>query len=404
MKKIIAMSLAAVLALGCLGGCGGEETPPAEDPKKSIAIEVGAQVVSENEYYRYMYSERYDLLGIEDDTAEFWAGEKEKGVTYSDAAVEAVQKEWIVTKLYAEQFDLLGLSFTAEETERFNAALEQEITAAGGMGSFREQLIANRYTYEEYQTALLDMEKKDKVLTHYFGEGGEYAPKAEALADFYNENYARIKMIMVSKVDSMYGDLLPEEDLADAKEKAEDAYAAALKDTDPKRFNELISLYSADASTRGDGAIIHKDSEDEIASAILALMESQKTVSEGAGATTVAAYMFKKVDTSLKTVCVVSGGNIDVTTLSRVINRGLIKSGRLANITTKVIDKPGQLTSLLQIVAATGANINEIDHKREDVSTEVNSCVVSMVLETRNEQHVEEIISAIMNAGYTILH
>lgn len=145
-------------------------------------------------------------------------------------------------------------------------------------------------------------------------------------------------------------------------------------------------------------------SEDEIASAILALMESQKTVSEGAGATTVAAYMFKKVDTSLKTVCVVSGGNIDVTTLSRVINRGLIKSGRLANITTKVIDKPGQLTSLLQIVAATGANINEIDHKREDVSTEVNSCVVSMVLETRNEQHVEEIISAIMNAGYTVLH
>ena len=145
-------------------------------------------------------------------------------------------------------------------------------------------------------------------------------------------------------------------------------------------------------------------SEDEIASAILALMESQKTVSEGAGATTVAAYMFKKVDTSLKTVCLVSGGNIDVTTLSRVINRGLIKSGRIANITTKVIDKPGQLTSLLQIVAATGANINEIDHKREDVSTEVNSCVVSMVLETRNEAHVEEIISAIKNAGYTILY
>ena len=136
-------------------------------------------------------------------------------------------------------------------------------------------------------------------------------------------------------------------------------------------------------------------SEDEIASAILALMENQKTVSEGAGATTVAAYMFKKVDTSLKTVCLVSGGNIDVTTLSRVINRGLIKSGRIANITTKVIDKPGQLTSLLQIVAATGANINEIDHKREDISSEVNSCVVSMVLETRNEAHVAEIIAAI---------
>ena len=145
-------------------------------------------------------------------------------------------------------------------------------------------------------------------------------------------------------------------------------------------------------------------SEDEIASAILALMETQKTVSEGAGATTVAAYMFKKVDTSLKTVCVVSGGNIDVTTLSRVINRGLIKSGRIANITTKVIDKPGQLTSLLQIVSAMGANITEIDHKREDYSSEVTSCVVSMVLETRNEAHVQEIIAAIQSAGYTILY
>ena len=145
-------------------------------------------------------------------------------------------------------------------------------------------------------------------------------------------------------------------------------------------------------------------SEDEIASAILALMESQKTVSEGAGATTVAAYLFRKVDTSLKTVCLVSGGNIDVTTLSRVINRGLIKSGRIAEITTKVVDKPGMLINLLQIIGATGANIKEIDHKREDVSSEVNSCVVSMVLETRNEAHVQEIISAIKTAGYTILH
>ena len=144
-------------------------------------------------------------------------------------------------------------------------------------------------------------------------------------------------------------------------------------------------------------------SEDEIASAILALMESQKTVSEGAGATTVAAYLFRKVDTSLKTVCLVSGGNIDVTTLSRVINRGLIKSGRIAEITTKVVDKPGMLINLLQIIGATGANIKEIDHKHEDVSSEVNSCVVSMVLETRNAEHVAQIVESIKSAGYTIL-
>ena len=144
-------------------------------------------------------------------------------------------------------------------------------------------------------------------------------------------------------------------------------------------------------------------SEDEIASAILALMENQKTVSEGAGATTVAAYKFGKVDTSLKTVCVVSGGNIDVTTLSRVITKGLIKSGRIAEITTKVIDKPGMLINLLQVIGATGANIKEIDHKREDVSSEVNSCVVSMVLETRNAEHVEDIQKALTSAGYELL-
>ena len=193
----------------------------------------------------------------------------------------------------------------------------------------------------------------------------------------------------------------------------------------PSMYNAIKTGYVeelASVSTIADGIAVKKPgdltyaccmqyvddvitvSEDEIASAILALMETQKTVSEGAGATTVAAYMFKKVDTALKTVCVVSGGNIDVTTLSRVINRGLIKSGRIANITTKVIDKPGQLTSLLQIVSATGANITEIDHKREDYSSEVTSCVVSMVLETRNEDHVQEIITAIKQAGYTILH
>ncbi len=266
MKRMIAMIAAATLLLGSLSGCGGGESePPAEEIKEKIAIEVGAQKVSDNEYYRYMYSERYALLGEKEDTAEFWAGEKEKGLTYSDAAMAAVEEDWITAKLYAEQFDRLGLSFSEAETEEFKTELEQEITAAGGMGNFRTQLIGLRYTYEEYQTALYDSMKKDKVLSHYFGEGGAYAPEAGVLADYYNENYARIKMIVVSKMDSYYDEPLAEEELAKAKEKAEDAYASAQKSTDPKRFNELISLYSADASTRGDGVVYPKSSEDEIA-------------------------------------------------------------------------------------------------------------------------------------------
>ena len=145
-------------------------------------------------------------------------------------------------------------------------------------------------------------------------------------------------------------------------------------------------------------------SEDEIAAAILALMEGQKTVAEGAGATPVAACMFGKVDTSSKkTVCVVSGGNVDVTTLSRIITKGLSKSGRIVEISTKVVDKPGSLIQLLQVVSETGANIVSINHAREDKHSDVGACIVSMVLETRNGQHVAEIEQALVSKGYSLL-
>ena len=144
--------------------------------------------------------------------------------------------------------------------------------------------------------------------------------------------------------------------------------------------------------------------EDEIASAILALMEVQKTVAEGAGATPVAACMFKKVDTTAgKTVCVVSGGNVDVTTLSPVITKGLSKAGRLVEITTKVMDKPGGLLQLLQVVADTGANIVTINHAREAQLSDVGACIVTMVLETRNSAHVAQIREELSSRDYPLL-
>ena len=144
-------------------------------------------------------------------------------------------------------------------------------------------------------------------------------------------------------------------------------------------------------------------SEDEIASAILKLMECQKTVSEGAGAVSVAAVMFGKVPTEgKKTVCVVSGGNIDVTMLSRIITKGLSKSGRMCEITTKVMDKPGQLISLLQVVSDTGANIIRVNHSREAKLSDVTNCVVTMVLETRDPEHVKEIENELLAKGYEL--
>ena len=144
--------------------------------------------------------------------------------------------------------------------------------------------------------------------------------------------------------------------------------------------------------------------EDEICAAMLSLMENQKTVPEGAGAASVAACMFGKVDMSKKTVCVVSGGNVDVTTLSRVITKGLVKSGRIVELSVEVADKPGSLIDLLQIVSQTGANVVRIHHAREDEHAAVGTCTVTMVLETRDAEHVAHIKKSLLGRGYPLLN
>ena len=143
--------------------------------------------------------------------------------------------------------------------------------------------------------------------------------------------------------------------------------------------------------------------ESEIAAAIMTLMEDQKIVSEGAGATTVAAVLFGKVSAAdKKTVCLVSGGNVDVTTLSRIITKGLTKSGRITNITTKVVDKPGELNRLLTLVAQNGANVLSVNHDREDYQSEVNACIVNLAMETRDRRHAEDILNNLQENGYPV--
>lgn len=144
--------------------------------------------------------------------------------------------------------------------------------------------------------------------------------------------------------------------------------------------------------------------EDEIAVAILTLMEKQKTVAEGAGATAVAAVLSGKVDTKdQKVCCIVSGGNIDVTMLNRVITRGLITTGRLTEFTTKLPDMPGALVELSTVIASVGANIVNVQHERESIRSKVNECVIYIVVETRDIAHKEEVISTLKKAGYVLL-
>ncbi len=142
-------------------------------------------------------------------------------------------------------------------------------------------------------------------------------------------------------------------------------------------------------------------SDDEVSCAILALIENQKLISEGAGAVSVAAAMFHKIDIrNKKTVCVVSGGNIDVTILSRVISRGLLKGGRSAKFTINLMDKPGQLVDVSTIIANLGGNVIAVHHDRGGEGTDLNSCTLSLEVETRDHEHIKEIREALILKGF----
>ena len=145
-------------------------------------------------------------------------------------------------------------------------------------------------------------------------------------------------------------------------------------------------------------------SEDEIAAAILALIEQQKLVAEGAGAVSVAAAMFNKIPVEgKKVVCVVSGGNIDVNFLNRVITRGLTKSGCNCSFTIKLYDKPGQLSAVCSIIARLGGNIISVNHERTNAGTHITGCTIRVTLETRNVDHIATILAGLTDAGYEVI-
>jgi threonine dehydratase len=143
--------------------------------------------------------------------------------------------------------------------------------------------------------------------------------------------------------------------------------------------------------------------EAEIAEAILRLLEDEKTVAEGAGAAALAALLSGRLPLQgMRTALVVSGGNIDVNLLSRIIDRGLVKSGRTMRVRVLISDLPGTLARLLQTIGATGANVMSIQHDRLGAGTPLGSTAVDIVLETRGYEHVQLVEAAIRDAGWHI--
>lgn len=149
---------------------------------------------------------------------------------------------------------------------------------------------------------------------------------------------------------------------------------------------------------------IYTVTDDEIALAILTLLEQQKLIAEGAGAVSVAAVLAGKIpDIDGKNICcLVSGGNIDVTILSRVIERGLKMSGRKANITIALSDKPGQLSDVSSIIAQTGANVTSVSYDSTDLDMNITDCYLKIGVETRDFGHVVAVKQALTDSGFKV--
>jgi threonine dehydratase len=144
--------------------------------------------------------------------------------------------------------------------------------------------------------------------------------------------------------------------------------------------------------------------DDEIAAAILMLMEKQKLVAEGAGAVTVAASMFGKINMKgKKVVCLVSGGNIDVNILSRVITRGMVMSGRRSTVNIALMDKPGQLLGVAEVISLKGGNVIAVHHDSSDPNMSITSCFLKIIMETRDHQQVKEIKDELINRGFQLV-
>jgi len=165
----------------------------------------------------------------------------------------------------------------------------------------------------------------------------------------------------------------------------------AVRDVTPKMLEYVLNLVDE---------IIEVD-DTEIAAAILFLLEQHKLVVEGAGATGVAAVMHNKIDMKDKKIVLpLSGGNIDVTMLAQIIQKGLVKSARKMNLIVTLIDKPGSLKTLTTIFEKVSANIVQIDYDRNSVALDFGDANVTIALETKGEEHQESIREELTKAGY----
>ncbi len=263
MKKSIISILLCLMLL--LTGCSS---------KADYAIKVGDRTVTENDYYRTMTLLRTNYLSSDSeasDTKEYWNSTVDTGETLSDAMVEVVQEHLIENKLYAVQFDNLGLTFTESEESTIQSAISETVNSFGSMSKFNEYLQSTNYTYDEFLEEQYDLTKKSKVLSYYYGADGKDPVKLQDIKDYYNVHNALIKMATVLKVDDETGEELSDSELKEATQKAEDAYSAAVTPADTDTFEDVIAVYSYYSGDTESFVVNETNTEETVLAQILEL-------------------------------------------------------------------------------------------------------------------------------------
>lgn len=248
--RAIALFAVAVLLIGALASCSGAD----------YAIKVGNSIISENDYKRSVATLRQNYLqeSGEEDTKELWTTEDEQGSTLSEMLTDALQQDLIEKKLYAEQFEKLGLSFSAEEEQALTESVAQIAESYGSMTAFNNALADGYYTYDEFMTEYYDAAKKTKVLSHYFGEKGEKPVSLQDLKNYYALNHIYVKFIYITKQDED-GNFFVGKELQAARDRAQETLEAARRESEKDYFPDLIETHSDMKADEADGMVITND-------------------------------------------------------------------------------------------------------------------------------------------------
>lgn len=276
--------------------------------------------------------------------------------------------------------------------------------------------------YDDAFNAAMEFQKKtDAIFVHPFDDYDVIAGQGTIALELTQqlENFDAVVVPvggggLISGISYVIKKLKPNCKVYGVQAEGAGSMAESFKNNERKPITK-VSTFADGIAVKSPGEISYKYckkyvdeivtvNDDEIATAILALLEQEKLVSEGAGAVSVAAIMANKLPVEGKKVCaIVSGGNIDVNILSHVITRGLLSTGRLSDIAVQLVDKPGQLKEVSALISDLGANVTRVSHSKSRAHTAVDGCVLKITMETRGQEHIEQIEDAFLKAGYVLL-